>query len=238
MQLALPVSLPLDQTFNSFYAAKNAQAVEHLQAVAKRSLQHGIPLTLLCGKSGVGKSHLLFSLCHFADETNQQSAYFNCAELSNVDPIMLSGLEYSSIVCLDNIHCIAGHAQWENALFDLINRINEVSSSEHVVHLVISMNALPNHLGVVLPDLLSRLNWGTTFYLEQPDDDAKEAIIRKRAEVQGINISDAACRFLLRHTDRHLNKLMALLDKLDHLSLQSQKKITLPLLKKALLRSE
>ncbi len=232
MQLALPVSLPLDQTFDSFYTSTNADAVSHLQDVASHSTHLGIPLTLLCGKGGVGKSHLLFSLCHIADETHQQSVYLNFEELNSVDPIMLSGLEHCSIICLDNIHCIVGHTQWETALFDLINRINEAVYNKQTSHLVISMNALPNHLGFVLPDLLSRLNWGTTFYLEQPDDKGREAIIKRRAKAQGMNISDAACKFLLVHTDRHLNKLMALLEKLDQLSLQSQTKITLPLLKK------
>ena len=40
-------------------------------------------------------------------------------------PEVLDGMEQLSLVCIDNIECVAGDELWEMAIFDLYNRILE-----------------------------------------------------------------------------------------------------------------
>lgn len=41
-------------------------------------------------------------------------------------PDVLEGMEHLSLVCIDNVQCIAGDEEWELALFNLYNRVLEL----------------------------------------------------------------------------------------------------------------
>ena len=49
-------------------------------------------------------------------------------------PEVLDGMEHLSLVCIDNIECIAGDELWEMAIFDLYNRILESGKNTVVDH--------------------------------------------------------------------------------------------------------
>jgi len=59
-QIPLSVRLPDRAVFESFLAARNAQALEHLQRLAAGAA--GAP-SWLCGPPGSGKTHLLQATC-------------------------------------------------------------------------------------------------------------------------------------------------------------------------------
>ncbi len=71
-------------------------------------------------------------------------------------PEVLDGMEHLSLVCIDNIECIAGDELWEMAIFDLYNRILESGKTR----LLITGDRPPRQLNLGLPDLASRLDWG------------------------------------------------------------------------------
>lgn len=83
----------------------------------------------------------------------------------------------------------------------------------------------------VMPELASRLGWGIVFLLEPLDDDDLEIALKDAATARGLPIGDEVVTYLLRHTRRDMGGLKALLDRLDRLSLQSKRPVTLPLLK-------
>ena len=78
MQLPLPVTLPVDENFDSFVNTGNEEVVSVLEQIADAlphwreapelgplaSLQ--LPLLTLLGSTAIGKSHLLFATCHVA----------------------------------------------------------------------------------------------------------------------------------------------------------------------------
>jgi len=234
LQLALPVSLPINQTFESYYSPEHQDVIAHLKSLSERDARVGSALTLLCGVEGTGKSHLIYSVCNLADQLGLSCAYLNLDSLQSIDPLMLENSEHQDIICLDNVHNVAGNTAWERAIFDLINKVNERIGEGEKIHLLFSLADLPNHSDFQLPDLVSRLNWGTTFKLHEPNDEVRKQIVMLRAQLQGLSFSDAACNFLMSHTNRHLPALMTKLEEIDALSLQSKRKITVPLLKKLL----
>ncbi len=71
-------------------------------------------------------------------------------------PDVLEGMEHLSLVCIDNVQCIAGDEEWELALFNLYNRVLETWSHLSINHRI----DLPVKLILQLPDLASRLDWG------------------------------------------------------------------------------
>ncbi|MFC3095626.1 DnaA regulatory inactivator Hda [Alteromonas sediminis] len=238
MQLTLPVQLPADETFSSFFPSGNEAVLNYLRTLGSNSSDIKHPITLLFGGASTGKSHLLYAACHNAELQGQSSAYLNLSDFLHYSAEIFDGLEQLSLVCLDNIHCIAKDGTWEEALFDFINKVVEKSNTGAHTHLLMTSATPASELPFLLPDLISRLRWGLVYAIEQPTDDDKKAILALRAKQRGLSISSATIDYLLSHGKRDLPYLMRVLSELDDLSLQSKKKISLAMLKQVLSTSD
>ncbi len=227
-QLSLSVQLPDDETFQSFLSQENHAVVIRLQQfidlVAKRESE---PSALyLFGKQGVGKSHLLHACCSYADSLGLSSLCLSFAELEQFSVEMLDGLESIDVICLDDIHLIAGNSIFESAVFDLFNRITEQGK-----YLVISGDQNVSNLTIELPDLKSRLSWGLTEKVLPLNDDGKISALQFRAQQRGLFLSYDVAKFLLTRLSREMSYLINALDELDKASIREQRKITIPFIK-------
>ena len=66
------------------------------------------------------------------------------------------------------------------------------------------------------------------------DDNDKIIALSKRAKQKGFNLSDEVSTFLLKNCPRDMKSLFNILEKLDDASLQAQRRITIPFIKKQL----
>jgi DnaA family protein len=177
----------------------------------------------------VGKSHLLHASSSYAAQLGKTSVSLSCAELKKLPVEVLDGLEQIDLICLDDIHLIAGDMCWQQAIFDLYNRVLEQNN-----YLIISGDESAQQLGISLPDLVSRLSWGLTEQLKQLDDEEKIIAIQYRATQRGLFLSDEVVKFLLNRLSRDMGSLIKSLDVLDKASIQEQRKITIPFIKEVL----
>jgi len=92
----------------------------------------------------------------------------------------------------------------------------------------------PGELGLVLPDLRSRLGQCVRVLLQPLDEEGRAAVLRERALRRGLAIDEAAIEWLLSHTGRELGGLITLLDWLDRESLAAKRRITVPFLRQVL----
>ncbi|NMH61098.1 DnaA regulatory inactivator Hda [Alteromonas ponticola] len=241
VQLPLPVSLPVDETFSSFVVGENDLLVDLLSQLADTAFDNGrqvldlisgqnLPLINIVGGKGRGKSHLLFSICHELAERQATHIYLNLEDYIHLHPQVLDGLEQVTIICLDNIHAIAGSSEWELGLFDLINRVSEGGIST----LVCTSELGHAHPDFNLPDLRSRLGWGITFQLQALSEEDRKTVIRLRAKQRGLKLSEPALDYLLNRSDRDLPSLLSVLDRLDERSLQEKKRLTLTLVRQVI----
>merc|ERR1712000_672341 len=121
---------------------------------------------------------------------------------------------------------VAGNKEWEEGLFHLFNRVRDRQG-----HMLIAANQAPNHVGIQLPDLSSRLSWGMVYQVEPLEDDDKILALLLRAKRRGLNMNDDVARFILSRGPRDMQGLFDLLDKLDQASLSAQRKLTIPFIK-------
>lgn len=231
MQLSLPVSLPDDETFDSFLITDNEFAVAYLQKFSDRNIDNNKPICYLFGALGSGKSHLLFSCCHKAKLNGLQTVYLNMLELYDMPSEMINNVIDYDLICIDNLHGIAGNKAWERTIFDLINQALE---RKHQPKIIISAQSSPLIVGFDLPDLVSRLTWGAVFQLASRSDDSLRLIIQFRLEHRGLEASEDCIKFLLTRVDRELSNLMLIVNELDKKSLQAKRKLTIPFIKQAL----
>lgn len=241
VQLILPVSLPIDETFDSFIPGANAEVVSLLQDISARMSclspdeystifgQLSIPLISVAAGKGMGKSHLLYALCHLGEVNSLSHCYLNLAD-EGLDPRILDALEHYRFVCLDNIDSVVGQMKWEEALFDLFNRVMETQTSL----VVTTMTRRISNVKFSLPDLLSRLQWGLNYTLQPLNDSERLSLLKLRSEQRGIRFSRQALSFILSHSDRHPLSLMQLLERLDRRSLSEMRKVSVNMVKREL----
>jgi DnaA family protein len=80
-------------------------------------------------------------------------------------------------------------------------------------------------------DLRTRLGWGHVFQLHVLNESERRAVLRQQADERGVFLSDEVMDFMLNRFSRDLGSLLQLLDQLDGYALQTQRAITIPLLK-------
>lgn len=225
-QLSLGLALKESATFAGFFAGPNLEAVRAIQQTANGE---GEQLVYLWGGHGSGKTHLLQAACHQAGERAQGTAYLPMAQLEQLPVDVLEGLEALPLVCIDDVHLIAGREEWEFALFDLFNRVHDSGG-----HLVISACAKPADAGLRLPDLRSRFGWGVGFQLHELDDAGRLGALQLQAGRRGLELTGEVGLYLLRRYARDMSTLMGLLDQLDRASLAAQRRLTIPFIKSVL----
>lgn len=228
-QLTLMVQLPDDETFDSYKSETNVSVVSQLKSYVeqKQDTPHGF---YLFGLTSAGKSHLLHASSSYAAQLTKSSVCLSCAELKQLPVEVLDGLEQIDLICLDDIHLIAGDKQWEQAIFDLYNRVLEQNN-----YILISGNESAQKLAIGLPDLISRLSWGLTEQVKPLEDVEKIAALQYRATQRGLILSDDVVKFLLNRLSRDMASLIKALDTLDKASIQEQRKITIPFIKEVLI---
>ena len=231
MQHQMPLGFHFNDelTLDSYIAGPNAEAVDMLRQLPEHPVE---PFIYLWGGAQTGKSHLLQAVSLAFARKNLAIALIALRDHEQYPPQILEGLEQLSLVCIDDIDCIAGidnQPAWEESLFDFFNRMRERSTP-----LLISASSPPAQLKLQLDDLKSRLGWGFTFHLRTVSDERKIEVLQKRAQLRGMELSDEVGRYLLSRFSRNMGDLMVLLNNLDKASLAAQRRLTIPFVKRTI----
>ena len=214
-------------TFATFYDEKVKSLTTSLQQLVSydaKELQFYI-----WGSDGVGKTHLLQAICHLFNDNNLRAIYIPLNEVMDKDSSLVSGLDSMDLVCLDNIDCVSGKPDWEQALFNLINQLRA-----RKIPIVLSANSSPANNIFDLADLNSRLGWGQVYQLPGLLEGELDEALCLHAKARGIEVPKVVRNYLFKHVRRDASTLVEILEILDYASLQEQRKITLPFLKQVL----
>lgn len=224
----LPLRLRLDERadFETFVAGGNAEALALLQRFCQDFRE---PFLYLWGPVGSGKSHLLRAVCQRAHQLGQSPAYLPLRELLDLGPGILHDLERPDLVCIDDLDPIIGPPEWESALFSLYNRLRDAGR-----RLLVSAGRPPAGLGVALGDLGSRLAWGPALRLRPLQDADKQQLLIETAARRGLDLGPEAASYLLSRQPRDLRSLLAQIERLDELSLATQRRLTIPFIREHL----
>ncbi len=225
----VPVQLPLDLQLDKEATFDNLLAEGALAAAAaslRRPPDALEPLTYLHGPAATGKSHLLQALCHL----HASAVYLPLGQLTDLPPEeLLADLEYSALLAIDDLQAVAGIGAWEEALFHLINRARAAHCP-----LALGAAAPARDIGIVLPDLRSRLAGGVTWALPAYGEVEIQAILAFRAHRRGLPLAEPVIRYLVARGRRGLPDLLASLDRLDRASMQLQRPLTVPLVREVM----
>ena len=226
-QIALDIGLANAPVFGNFFAGPNTAALSHLQLWAGSPLRSPVP-TYLWGEPGSGKTHLLKAA---VGALQQQGARIGWLDASVTDPPEFN--EAWVAVVLDDCHLYT--AVQQQVAFNWF--VNAVSSADGEPRGVLAAGSVPPADMLLRDDLRSRLGWGHVYELHALSETERRGVLRAQADARGIFLSDEVISFVLSRFSRDLSSLMQLLNQLDGYALQTQRAITVPLLK-AMLESE
>ena len=225
-QIPLTLNLHEENTLLNFYPEGNKQLLQNLH---KAAIGRGERLFYLWGSSGAGKTHLLQACCHTANQKELRTFYLSLKKPDELQPAILQNLEILNLVCIDDIHCIVGQPNWEEAIFNCFNRIHESGK-----RLIIAGDKVPNQTGLQLLDLISRLNSALIFHLEPLSDEEKINALILRAQNRGFDLPKEVAQFILRRCNRNMSTLFSTLVELDNASLKEKHRLTIPFVKSVL----
>lgn len=217
-QLVLDLGAEQVQSLETFEVGENAELAHLMHQFAERnSREH---FAYLWGETAAGKSHLLQALAAFPasryiphDAPAEQFVFANEV----------------SLYLLDDCHRLSSDAQID--AFALFNQIRE-----HGAYMV-STGPVPPAVLPVREDLRTRMGWGLVYQIHGLSDEEKIAALTHAAEARGLTISTSVLPYLLSHFKRDMRSLSTMLDALDQFSLETQRPVTLPLLRDLLLQT-
>lgn len=225
-QLPLGIGLPDSAVFATYHPGANATAVA---SVVQSADGTGDRVIYLHGVRGTGKTHLLQAACAAASAAGRRAALLPLTEVARLAPGVIEGWDRFDLVCVDDLHRVAGNREWEVALFELYNALQAEG-----VHWIGAGADAPAALGLALPDLASRLAAGPVFNLAELDDDGRLAALALRAAQRGVELPEEVGRYLLNHLPRDMATLHDALVRLDRASMVHKRRITLPLAREVL----
>ena len=217
-QLLLDWGAARPQTLDSFVTGRNQELAALLRRLADRNVQAPDQrFVTIWGDPGAGKSHLL----------NALKASGNALLLTPA----LSSREFAwsrdcDLYLIDDCERLSERQQ--HALFNLYNQVQDTGGM-----LVAAAGQPPAQLSL-REDLRTRLGWGLVYQLHGLTDDEKIAALSQSAQARGLSLSPGVLPYLLTHFRRDMQSLSAMLDALDRYSLETQRPITMPLLRELL----
>jgi len=220
-QIALDIGLATAPAFSNFFTGPNNAALSHLQLWSGSPLRSPVP-TYLWGEPGSGKTHLLKAA---VGALQQQGARIGWLDASVIEPPDFD--ESWTAVILDECHLYS--AVQQQAAFNWF--VNAVSSADGQPRGVLAAGEVPPADLLLRDDLRSRLGWGHVYELHALTEPERRGVLRAQADARGIFLSDEVISFVLTRFSRDLSSLMQLLDQLDGYVLQTQRAVTVPLLK-------
>ncbi len=215
-QLLLELTEPLAPTLDDFAVGQNQELLYGLRQFAARSSSEHF--MYLWGAPSSGKTHLLQALAQAP-----QARYIPASSASREQ---MTYDATCSLYLLDN--CEQLDAEQQIDAFALFNQIRE-----HNAYLVSSGNVAP----AVLPvreDLRTRMGWGLIYQLHALTDADKITSLQQAAQSRGWRLAPEILPYLITHYRRDMRSLTQALAALDQCSMETQRRMTLPLLREVL----
>ena len=181
-------------------------------AVAESPAESYNPL-FIYGSSGLGKTHLLHAIGHYATKLRPRLKvrYISSEEFTNefINAIKNSKSEefqnqYRNvdILLIDDIQFLSGKAQTQEAFFHIFNTLHD-----HNKQVVITSDLKPKDLNGFEDRMLSRFEWGLLTDIQTPEFETRVAILLKKASNEGINIPENAIEFMASRISSNIREL-------------------------------
>src|SRR5690242_5552041 len=202
-------------TFDTFVVGEsNRFAFAAAQAVAAKPGQNYNPL-FLHGDSGLGKTHLLHAIAHaiLGSKPGARVAIVSSERYTNefVEALSRGASSMTEFrrkyrecgaLLVDDVQFLAGRDKTAEEFFHTFNALHD-----HQVQIVLSSDRSPKELKGLEERLCSRFEWGMRVQIDVPEFETRAAILKKKATVEGMELSEAVASLLATHIKSNVREL-------------------------------
>jgi len=200
--------------FETFVAGPSNQfAFAASKAVAENPALSYNPLFLF-GTTGLGKTHLLSAIGHqiLAAKPSMRIIYTSSEQFMNevVNAVRFSTLDEfhhkyrrsCDVLLMDDIQLIAGKERTQNEFFHIFNTLYDSQRQ-----IVVTSDKLPHEIPEIEERLRTRFQWGLIADIQPPEYETRIAILRKKADSDGITLDDEVTDFLAKNIRSNVREL-------------------------------
>jgi chromosomal replication initiator protein len=167
----------------------------------------------LHGSVGLGKTHLLQSLCFALLERDPSTRilYLSCETFINH---FISALENGDlqkfrnkyrnvdVLVVDDIHMLANKERTQEEFFNTFNTLYNAGKQ-----IVLSSDSSPKEIPTLQDRLVSRFKWGLVTEIESPCYETRMAIVRRKSRERGRELPEPVAHLLAEHIDSNIREL-------------------------------
>lgn len=232
--------LHLDYTFENFVVGPcNRLAHASCIAVSQHPGESYNPL-FLYGTVGLGKTHLLHAICHEVLQRGSVSRiqFLSCEEFVNR---FITSIERGQVaefqnefrtvdvLIIDDVQFLREREQSQEEFFHTFNAL--YNSRKQII---LSADNAPGMIPSLEERLISRFKWGLVAKLDPPSYETRLAIIKKKAHLRGLNISDDVVEYIGQKVEANIRELEGALTMVSAHAMSLGEPITLELARVAL----
>jgi len=200
-------------TFDTFVVgSSNRFAHAAALAVAETPGMAYNPL-FLYGGVGLGKTHLMYAIGHFIQDhfPNMRMLYLQSETFTNELVASIGNKKTDEfrnrfrnvdVLMIDDIQFIAGRESTQEEFFHTFNALHNAGKQ-----IIISSDKPPRDISRLEERLRSRFEWGLIADIQKPDFDTRVAILRKKADLDSITVSDAVLEMIANRVDSNIREL-------------------------------
>ena len=202
-----------EYTFENFIVgSSNKFAHAASQAVASKPAGYYNPL-FIYGGSGLGKTHLLYAICNEIQKNTPdvKIIYTKGEYITNelIEAIQKgqtaefrAKYRQVDVLLVDDIQFISGKVSTQDEFFHTFDALHQANKQ-----IVLTSDRPPREIATLEERLRTRFEMGLLADIQPPDLETRIAIIKRKAQLLDLHISDDICEYIANHRKSNVRQL-------------------------------
>ncbi|MBX3186135.1 MAG: chromosomal replication initiator protein DnaA [Labilithrix sp.] len=160
----------------------------------------------LCGGTGLGKTHLVHAVAHrfraeragrgearilYVSAEKFVNEFVQALQEGRMNEFRARYRERCDLLLVDDIQFLASKTQTQEEFFHAFNALHQADKQ-----IIVTSDKYPQQLEKMEERLVSRFSWGLVADIQGPELETRVAILRKKAQLEQIELADDVVLFL------------------------------------------
>jgi chromosomal replication initiator protein len=201
-------------TFSNFVIGPSNQLAHAASVAAAGGAGKRHNPLFLCGGTGLGKTHLVHAVAHRVrnERPTAKILYISAEKFINefvqalqdqkMNEFRTRYREKCDLLLVDDIQFLASKTQTQEEFFHAFNALHQADKQ-----IIVTSDKYPQQLERMEERLISRFTWGLVADIQAPELETRVAIVRKKAQMEGIEVGDDVLLYIAQQVRSNVREL-------------------------------